>query len=259
MRKSGLQKQIAFIFNDVPMPEQDPKSLSLPIQQQDDADSAAYTPQTAPAGQTQSAHTKTAPQVQAVHTPVISNLRPKPLPRMQVNAAHKATKSGVLARQVKKTLYGTESRSMDPRQKKMTILVGVLAIVFAGVMTLTLGGMGEKKSRTNKTEVSEAAPIETLQVQQLKQWQIPEPLPEQMRDPMNPQKAQPETTQQPVQQNGQMTVRGIVFSQANPSAIINDQIIREGGTIDGITVVKINKDSVEFEQGGKRWTQPVQR
>jgi hypothetical protein len=33
--------------------------------------------------------------------------------------------------------------------------------------------------------------------------------------------------------------------------------VREGGVIDGATVVKINADTVEFEQDGTKWPQEV--
>jgi hypothetical protein len=36
--------------------------------------------------------------------------------------------------------------------------------------------------------------------------------------------------------------------------IVEKQLVREGGVIDGATVVKIHKDTVEFEKDEKRWT-----
>lgn len=47
----------------------------------------------------------------------------------------------------------------------------------------------------------------------------------------------------------------ILYSEDNPSALIGDKILKEGDTIDGVKVVKINKDSVEFEKDGQQWTQ----
>lgn len=47
----------------------------------------------------------------------------------------------------------------------------------------------------------------------------------------------------------------------SPSAIINDTIVHEGDTIDGVTVVKVHKDRVAFEMKGTnaiiRWTQKI--
>ena len=39
--------------------------------------------------------------------------------------------------------------------------------------------------------------------------------------------------------------------------MIGSAFVREGDTIDGVTVFKIYDDRVEFEKDGKRWTQKV--
>ncbi len=260
MRKSGLQKQIASIFNDVPLPEQDPKSLNLAVPQQDlgpqpEHAAASASPDPVRLEQSPSKATVAAVQVPSVHTPGVSPLRPVPLPRLQTSVA-KQKPAELITKQVKKVLYGSAGQTMDSRQKKMTLLVGVLAVVFAGVLVLTLGGVGEKKSK-NKETAPETASVEPAQAQSLEQWQAPAPLPTQMRDPMHPQESRP-APQETYHLPGQLVVRGIVFSQNNPSAIVNDQIVRQGEVIDGVTVVAIRKDGVEFEQADKRWTQPVQ-
>ncbi|MFZ0033595.1 MAG: hypothetical protein WAK60_01225 [Sedimentisphaerales bacterium] len=48
---------------------------------------------------------------------------------------------------------------------------------------------------------------------------------------------------------------GIVYSEDNPSAIIGGKIAKEGDIINGMKVVKIHRDGVEFEKDGKKWTQ----
>jgi hypothetical protein len=50
-------------------------------------------------------------------------------------------------------------------------------------------------------------------------------------------------------------VRGIVSSGDSFTALIGTQAVREGDSIDGVTIVKIYRDRVEFEKNGKRWTQ----
>jgi len=50
-------------------------------------------------------------------------------------------------------------------------------------------------------------------------------------------------------------VNGIVSSEDGFCALIGIEVVREGDTIDGITIVKIHPDKVEFEKDGKRWTQ----
>ena len=55
-----------------------------------------------------------------------------------------------------------------------------------------------------------------------------------------------------------LKVRGIAFSQENPSAIIGSTIVHEGDLVLGATVVKIGRDGVVFEVNGETWTQKVQ-
>jgi hypothetical protein len=50
---------------------------------------------------------------------------------------------------------------------------------------------------------------------------------------------------------------GILYSEDNPSVVIDGKIVKEGDIINGIKVVKIHKDGVEFEKKGKKWTQQV--
>jgi len=51
-------------------------------------------------------------------------------------------------------------------------------------------------------------------------------------------------------------VKAIVNSD-RPCALIENRIVHEGDTINGIKVVKIEKGRVHFEKNGKRWTQGV--
>lgn len=52
-------------------------------------------------------------------------------------------------------------------------------------------------------------------------------------------------------------VSGIAYSEDNAIAFVNGKMVSEGSVVDGLTVVKINQTTVEFERKGKRWTQKV--
>ena len=52
-------------------------------------------------------------------------------------------------------------------------------------------------------------------------------------------------------------VSGIAYSQDNAIAFVNGQMVSEGSVVDGLTIVKINQTTVEFEKKGKQWTQKV--
>ncbi len=65
------------------------------------------------------------------------------------------------------------------------------------------------------------------------------------------EKSEPPTTRHGV-------VTGIMYAEEKPSAVVGDKIVYEGDIVDGVKVVKIYRDKVEFEKKGKRWTQGVQ-
>jgi chemotaxis protein histidine kinase CheA len=50
-------------------------------------------------------------------------------------------------------------------------------------------------------------------------------------------------------------IRGIVSGEDGFTALIDNQAVREGDSIYGVTVVKIYPDNVEFERNGTQWTQ----
>jgi len=56
-----------------------------------------------------------------------------------------------------------------------------------------------------------------------------------------------------------MMVTGIICSKDCPSALVGSQLVHEGDKVSGVTVVKINRESVEFEKSGIRWTQAVRQ
>ncbi len=55
--------------------------------------------------------------------------------------------------------------------------------------------------------------------------------------------------------SNKVALKGILYSEDKSSALIGDTIAREGDIIDGVKVIKINKDTVEFEKNGEKWTQ----
>lgn len=58
---------------------------------------------------------------------------------------------------------------------------------------------------------------------------------------------------------GHGLVSGIVYSADKPCAAIGRKVVREGDVIEGVTVVKINRDSVKFSRKNKTWEQKVQQ
>ncbi|MHC4132262.1 MAG: hypothetical protein ACYSSP_07200 [Planctomycetota bacterium] len=139
---------------------------------------------------------------------------------------------------------------VDPkRQKLMIVLVPALLIIFVVVLTQIL-----KSPVKNNASVAGTDTPAVIRTSKDINWQMPEPYPENLRDPM---KAGTVSSAKVV--TGDIVVRGILFSQDNPSALIAEDIVHEGDQVFGATIMKINKDNVQFERDGQTWTQKVQR
>ena len=52
-------------------------------------------------------------------------------------------------------------------------------------------------------------------------------------------------------------VVGIICSTENPTALINNEIVHEGDTINGVRVIEISRDKIQFEKNSSVWTQKV--
>lgn len=57
--------------------------------------------------------------------------------------------------------------------------------------------------------------------------------------------------------NKDVALTGILYAGDNSSAVVDGKIVHERDTINGMKVIKIHRDKVEFERAGKRWTQKV--
>ncbi len=84
-------------------------------------------------------------------------------------------------------------------------------------------------------------------------WQIPDPYPTSIRDPMLLS-----SQQQFDSETWKPNLVGLVYNENQKYAIIGTDILQEGEEINGVKVIKINKDSVEFERNDQKWTQEVQ-
>ncbi len=55
----------------------------------------------------------------------------------------------------------------------------------------------------------------------------------------------------------QSVVTGVLYTADKPAATINGKVVHKGDIIDGVSVLNINADGVEFAKGGERWRQKV--
>ncbi len=230
--KSGLHKKVAFIFDGTPSGST-PNASEAPVSDK--------TPQT--------------PSVR----PPTTTYGPQPIaaPAKPATARPTAKKTQPAARQ--KSKQARKKQKTDPKQAKMLVLVAVLAVVFVGILFFVLNSPTPAPKKAGAANAAAAAvtpsPEPEVPAPAATNWTRPEPWPDETRDPMTPG---PQGRAADGSAYDRL-VKGIVYSQTNPSAIVGDRIVSVGDTINGITIVAIEKDAVEFEKDGKRWTQPVQR
>ncbi len=245
--KAGLHKEVSTIFDGVPLPKNN------------GADDTQQQPHAPIPERTGHAIAKPRfPNHQAAPTPKPQQPT-QPPPKAAPAKQHKADTPIKTARQIpwrqtleqiKNKLFASKPGVDATRQKAMAILVPVLAIIMIFILTRVLGTPSQKIIKPTDFGPSNAAAGSNDEIE----WQIPDPYPTTLRDPMRIGSAR--TTQG---ETGELIVKGIVYSKDNPSAVIGTNIVHEGDRILNVTVVKINKSSVEFEMNNKRWIQQVQR
>ncbi len=240
--KSGLHKEISSIFSGVPLP-------------------------------TNNADERTVMNAEATdktegHIPPMPSVSPKPLQMSQqepaeavvkakekIVPAHKQVQLSGFRKSLNQFWQMVKLKLLTPPEgvspaKHMTILISMpmllLVVVFVFGRLLLNSGVKGNKAQDDDTEFAVAPRAEI-------QWQRPEVYPVGLRDPMKRGSTQVSTTVEATD----VLVRGIVWSDDNPAAIIGTEIVYQGQTVHDVTVVKITRDSVEFERDGKKWTQKV--
>jgi hypothetical protein len=151
----------------------------------------------------------------------------------------------------KKRLYSPTSGAHSAKQKAETIvsifLILVLVVVLARPFrTAVSDSMDSALAGQEEDGFLTKAIIEI-------NWPVPTAYRTDIRDPMT--LASPE---QIYTQTLRPVVRGIVYSEESPFAIVGIDMMGEGEVVQGATILKINPDSVVFEKDGKTWTQKVE-
>jgi len=148
------------------------------------------------------------------------------------------------------------------KQKATVVMIPLLFIVL--IFMLFRGGVfGTSAGHIEAPVEDTASGVATAGANTKIDWEVPAPYPTTLRDPMRlvpveiPQTGQ--TGQTETRKTIKLIVKGILYSEGNPSAVIGNSIVHEGETIRGVSIIKISIDSVEFEMNGKRWTQKVRQ
>ncbi len=155
---------------------------------------------------------------------------------------------------MKKGQYGPDEQPNGVRQKAMLLLIPVLAVV----LWLLIRG----PAATISTAAAETPDPETVLSHEAEEidWEIPPIYQSSGRDPMQlapPAFVDEDSTEPQTKVRANLTLRGILYSEDESLAMIGTSLVHEGQQVSGATVVKIDKDSVEFEMDGRRWKQMV--
>lgn len=153
------------------------------------------------------------------------------------------------------------------KDKVMAMLVPILAVVMVFMFRQVLS---KPPGKVRGGTPDDAPLVITADTGDEIVWEIPEPMPVVMRDPAklaNQDDTQSETsdgTQEPGQdgatsetQTAAFRIKSLVYSKDKPSIVVGDKIVHLGGKINGATIIRINKHSVEFERDGETWIQKV--
>lgn len=250
-KKSGLHKEISSIFSGVPIPKKN-----------DDAEESSSTatqeaPTYGPPSHLSKKGVEAPPALKppAKEIPAESSkpdekipAAPAPDPVIKIKRSRPAWLEQI-QQLIQEKLFAPKPGVSPARQKATVVLVPLLFIGMLLAFYKVLGGGPSKTTEPKVIKPSNAIAASAGIID----WKIPEVYPTTLRDPMRFVKATTDTQTD----TDDIEIKGILYSDENPSAIIGTEILHEGGTVSGATVVKINKDSVEFERDGKRWTQKV--
>jgi hypothetical protein len=289
--KAGLHKQVSSVFKGVPVPQNkgtqqssdkpapkrtpDPSpkpaankqnsqsSLIARLSQPEDSPSEAKQSQTA------SVSKKLTSTNQIPKSPPAKKLsQPKEPSRQFVsppedNPLIEEASDGLL-QQIKDKLFTPKSGSSPAKQKAMVIMIPILAIIMIFAFRQVLS----KSPRKTKGTENDDTPIVVSNANSGNEidWQIPEPITIISRDPVKlPDESNTQNPEQNPEQNGAtntenkalIMIKDIVYSHDKPSAVIGSRIVYVGDKINGMTIVSIDRDSVEFDKDGERWEQNV--
>jgi hypothetical protein len=272
-RRTGLQKEISRIFTGIQIPRKDvpeagtrpaapapakyippkpvapapapaPRPFTIPEPSQ-------YTPLPKQTTYEPPKQTTYEPPKQTIYeslalTPIVRQPQPEP-----VTKPHRQMPLLKIWGQISARLLAPKP-GVDPRRQKLMVLMMVaLSVVFVVVLARVLRTPARSAAKpTNKSASSDVAVFNGKI-----NWELPAPYPETLRDPMTFGAVATQTQED----TSKPMVKGIVYSEDNPCAVVGDRIVSAGDVVQGATVVKINRDSVEFAIGDKNWTQKVER
>ncbi len=290
--KAGLHKEISSIFKGVSIPQTDcgqkpsgapapertsytePKPPTPEPQQPCDAPAPEHTGYTEPKPLTPelepqkseapkpSQATQSLPKSTGAQQPKadIDNIKKADIHDIKKDVSQKPATVKISSQtswqQITNKLFASKPGASTTKQKAMVVTMPLLFIVLIFMM-LKGGVFGTSVRNSEASAEDNGAGVVTADLNTKIDWEIPAPYPTTLRDPMRLGPAETAQTENRTKTFVKLMLKGILYTENNRSAVIGNHIVHEGEEILGVTVVKINKDSVEFEMNGKRWTQKV--
>ena len=164
-----------------------------------------------------------------------------------------------LWQRIRDKLFEPKPGVSPTRQKAMVIMVPILAIIMIFVLRQVLS---KAPSQTEGAGIDDVPIVSKADTGNEIDWKIPEPIKIETDNSVKlPNEDETQNTEQhetaTQADSDTIIVRDIVFSTDKPSAVIGSKIVYVGDVINNATIVKINRNSVEFEKDGERWEQNV--
>jgi hypothetical protein len=155
----------------------------------------------------------------------------------------------------------------EKKRKATMVLMVALFVILILLLTSTFSRrLAKKKATSALKEATAAAKAATSSSDTKIDWDIPPEYPDTLRDPMETTWSKDPLTGNWIEESvvviedGEgreqtlidvgIALRSILWAESGRSIVVGNEILYEGDTILGVTIKKINKDSVEFEKGG---------
>ena len=150
------------------------------------------------------------------------------------------------------------------RKATMVLMVALFVILILLLTSIFSRRLAKKNATSALKEATAAAKAVASSSDTQIDWDIPPEYPDTLRDPMKTTWAQDPVTGEWLEEsvvvikNGEeqtlidvgIALRSILWAESGRSIVVGNEILYEGDTILGVTIKKINKDSVEFEKDG---------
>ena len=251
-KRTGLQSEIAGIFSGVPIPKKG-GSRSKPDSPATKSDETTSRPSgsVVPKPVTPSPHVPVTPTPKIPVEPPPAAPRPK-VTEIKVPEQKIRRKPKKISRRRKDKLFASKAGASSSRQKTSIILF----VLFTAALVIVLARpyftprRNATASGTDGQASTGTSAVANIEIN----WQMPPIYSAKLRDPLELSSQQQKRIVTPVD----LVVKGITYSEDRKFAVIGTQLMQEGDTILGATIVEINPSNVVFERDGERWTQEVE-